>query len=148
MAKAVYRYVISILILTFTAPLLAADHKIYLTAAVDQGVPLARPATEFGCTDTIYAVLEIHGLEKTEHSLNAVWRDPHGVERERTQYPFRVRGDRERIWVWLKLHRSQGAALVQFVDPSAGMGEFVGNWQIQLFIDGKSLAKQDFTVLC
>lgn len=147
MAKAVYRY-ISILIVIAAAPLQAADHKVYLTAAVDQGVPLAQPAAEFGCSDTIYAVAEVHGLEKTQHTLDAVWRDPEGVERERTRFPFWVRGDRERIWVWLKLHRSPEAALIQFVDPGAGMGEFVGKWQVQLHVDGESIAKHDFTVLC
>ncbi len=148
MTKAVSRYLISILVAGLNATLFAADYKVYLTAAVDQGVPLAQPTAEFGCTDAIYAVLELHGLEKTEHTLNAVWRDPHGQERERTEYPFRVHRDRERIWVWLKLHRSPEAALVQFVDPGAGLGEFVGDWEVQLFIDGKSISKQNFTVIC
>lgn len=96
----------------------------------------------------IYAVVETSGLEKAKHTLDAVWRDPQGTERERTQFPFWVKRDRERLWVWLKLHRAKGASLLQFVDPSAGLSEFIGKWQVKLFIDGKRISKQEFIVLC
>ncbi len=148
MAKAAYRYIISSILGVSATPLLAADYEVYLTAAVDQGVPLAQPATEFGCSDAIYAVAELRGLPKTQHTLDAVWRDPQGTERERTSFPFFVRADRERVWVWLKLHRSPEAALIQFVDPGAGMGEFIGTWEVQLFVDGESISKETFSVLC
>ncbi len=132
-----------------TAPVLAdANYSIFLTSQARDGVPLAEPATEFGCSDRIYAVVTAKGLSKTQHELEAVWRDPHGKERERTRYPFLVRYDEERLWVWLKLHRSPDAALVQFMNPSAGMDEFVGDWNIKFFVDGKLVDQRDFRVIC
>lgn len=132
------------------SPLLHAAPKyhIFLTASEQEGVPLDQPATEFTCGDKIYAVIEVSGLPRDMHKLDAVWRDPRGKDREHTEYEFIVSNDDERIWVWLKLHRSTEAALVSFMNPSAGMDEFIGEWEITLLVDGKPIGKQSFTVLC
>jgi hypothetical protein len=126
----------------------APQHKVYLTAEATDGVPSDKAATDFGCTDTIYAVIELTGASTAKHHLEAVWRDPAGKDRERTRYPFWVGRDQERIWVWLKLHRPTEAALVQFLNPSAGMDEFIGEWQIHLLLDDQPLGIQKFKVLC
>ena len=133
---------------TATAALAAPSHKVYLTAEATDGVPGNTAAEDFGCSDTIYAVVESHGLAKKKHFLEAVWRDPHGKDRERTRYPFWVQRDQERIWVWLKLHRPGEAALVQFVNPSAGMDEFIGEWQIRLFLADTPITTKKFRVIC
>lgn len=124
------------------------EYKVYMTTQAKDGVPLNLPGTDFSCTDTIYAVIEISNLDKTKHQLDATWRDPSGRDRERTRYPFWVRRDKERIWVWLKLHSSPEAALVRWANPSAGMEEFIGEWELDLLVDGNSIGKQTFKVLC
>lgn len=122
--------------------------SIILTAKTRDGVPADESSSEFGCSDRIYAVIQANGLAKSQHLLEAIWRDPHGKDREHTRYPFVVRYDQERIWVWLKLHRSPEAALVQFMNPSAGMDEFVGEWQVKVLIDGQLIEHKKFTVIC
>ncbi len=124
------------------------DYSIHLTAKTDDGVPSDEASTEFGCTEQIYAVLTLTGLPRRRHDLEAVWRDPHGKDREHTKYPFTVRYDQERIWVWLKLHRSTESSLVQFVDPSAGMEGFVGEWRVTFHLDGELIGEQLFNVIC
>ena len=126
----------------------AAGHKIYLTASEQEGVPLPQPATQFSCNDKIFAVIEVDGLSRDKHKLDAVWRDPRGKDREHTVYEFMVHNNTERIWVWLKLHRSMEAALVAFMNPSAGMDEFIGEWELHLAIDSKPIDKRSFSVLC
>ena len=126
----------------------ASKHKVYLTAKEQAGAPVAEPATQFSCGDKIYAVLEISGLSREKHRLDAVWRDPYGKDREHTEYEFQVHSDFERIWVWLKLHRSGEAALVSFLNPSAGMEEFIGEWEIRLSLDNSPLENKKFSVLC
>ena len=125
-----------------------ANHNIYLTAAEVDEIPQAEPATEFSCSDKIYAVLELAGLSREKHKLDAVWRDPQGKDREHTKYEFQVHGEKERIWVWLKLHRPAEAALVSFMNPSAGMDEFIGEWELTLAIDNYTIDKKTFSVLC
>lgn len=119
-----------------------------LTAKTHDGVPSNEPNSEFGCGDRIYAVITANGLAKSQHLLEAIWRDPQGKDREHTRYPFVVRYDRERIWVWLKLHRPPEAALVQFMNPSAGMDEFVGEWRLKILVDGRLIDQKKFNVIC
>lgn len=126
----------------------AATFSVILTTKTHDGVPSAEPGSEFGCGDRIYAVIQATGLAKSQHLLEAIWRDPQGKDREHTRYPFVVRYDQERIWVWLKLHRPPEAALVQFMNPSAGMDEFVGEWRVKVSIDGRLIDQQIFHVIC
>ena len=123
-------------------------HKIYLTASERDGIPLAHPATRFSCHDKIFAVIEMDGLSLDKHKLDAVWRDPLGKDREHTEHEFTVRGSTETIWVWLKLHRSMEAAVVAFMNPSAGMDEFIGDWELYVAVDGKPIDRRSFSVLC
>ena len=123
-------------------------HKIYLTASEQEGRPLTQPATEFSCHDKIFAVIEIDGLSKARHKLDAVWRNPAGKDREHTAYEFTAHDGTARLWVWLKLHRSMEAAVVAFMNPSAGMDEFIGEWELRVAIDSKPIDVKSFSVLC
>lgn len=134
-------------LMTATA-LAGPEHTIYLTKEVKDGVPLNKPREEFSCSDKIYAVLELNGLAKGRYHLEAIWRGPRGKDQEHTEYPFTAVRQKERVWVWLKLHRSPEAALVQFANPSAGMDEFIGKWKIRLLLNGKPVASKEFSVLC
>lgn len=126
----------------------AGNHHVYFTAMESNGVPVQQPATEFSCSDKIFAVIELSGLSREKHRLDAVWRDPQGKDREFTEYEFQAHNDRERIWVWLKLHRPAEAALVSFINPSAGMDEFIGKWELRVAIDNKPIETKNFSVVC
>ena len=123
-------------------------HKVYLTAKEKNGIPDTKPETEFTCSDKIYAILEISGLSKDKHQLEAVWTDPQGKKRERTKVPLYVSQDQARSWVWLRLHRPTGASVVTAFDPTYGMDDFIGEWTISIFIDKKRLTKKRFSVIC
>ena len=61
---------------------------------------------------------------------------------------FTVYGSTTKLWIWLKLHRSMEAAVVAFMNPSAGMDEFIGNWELRIAIDGQPIEKKLFSVNC
>jgi len=132
----------------FSVSWAAAKHNVFLTKDVNDGVPQNKPTTDFGCSDQIFAVMELRDLPQGKHKLDAIWRDPSGRDREHTKYPFQAVRKLERIWVWLKLHQSPEAAMVTFVNPSAGMDEFIGRWKLTLTLDGKPLAVKEFKVVC
>ena len=124
-------------------------YTVYLTRQANAGVPLKKPSTQFSCTDRIYGVLEIERPgESGAHVLLATWRNPAGDDQEHTRYGFQVVNGAARLWVWLQLHRSTAATIATFANPSAGLEEFVGQWEIRLQIDGKMIAKKSFNVLC
>lgn len=145
-----------ILAALLAATLLAATalaqngYDIYLTAKENSDVPLKEPAQTFSCSDKIYAVVEIRQPDggSGQHTLHATWRNPSGEDQEVTKYDFQVTNGYARIWVWLKLQRSGEAAIVQFMNPSAGMEEFVGDWELEIRVDGERIGKQSFEVLC
>ncbi len=126
----------------------AAKTDIYLTSKSDDGVPLIEPANAFSCNSKIYTVAEFEGVSEGLHEFEVRWIDPGNKQRERTRYQFHTSGDTERLWAWLKLHQSTAASLASFIDPSIGMGDFIGDWTIKVFIDGKPIGERQFKVVC
>lgn len=150
--KAVSLTVTALLLLALQ-PVRAADqppYKVYLTNEAKADVPLQKPATDFSCNDKIYAVVEINrpGGDSGKHMLYATWRNPAGEDQEETKYEFETFEGQARLWVWLKLRASTEATIVKFLNPSAGMEAFVGQWELLLRIDDEQIAKKTFQVLC
>ncbi|MFC1664870.1 hypothetical protein ACFL17_04490 [Pseudomonadota bacterium] len=133
---------------TSTDAIAKISHKIYLTSIENNGIPDTKPQLEFTCSDKIYAVIEVSGLSKKKHQLEAVWTDPKGKKRERTAVPLYVSQAQTRTWVWLKLHPGAGASVISAFDPAYGLEEFIGQWSISIFIDRELLDKKQFSVLC
>jgi hypothetical protein len=121
---------------------------VHLTASELDGVPATEDQREFDCGDTIHAVLRANGLPGPEHVFEANWTDPAGNVRERARHRFVPLDDTAFVWLWLKLHRPTGSALLQAFEPGAGMGEFMGEWTVELRLDGERIAREPFTVYC
>ena len=107
--------------------------------------------SKFDCLDHIFAVAKIASLTEGKHAAEFRWINPQGNSQEVTKYKFLVNygnqagGD---LWAWLKLSRGKGAGLFQWLDPATGLEEFIGEWRVELLIDGKELAKNTFQVNC
>ena len=43
---------------------------------------------------------------------------------------------------------ASGAGMLQWLDSSAGMEEFIGNWKISISIDDVTVGESSFEVLC
>lgn len=141
----------AVLFATLPAAALAQDgYNVYLTTRENAGVPLNEPMKTFACSDKIYGVVEVNqpGGDTGLRTLHATWRNPAGDDQEVTKYDFQVTNGQARIWIWLKLHRSGEAAFVQFMNPSAGMEEFIGMWELHVRVDGEPVAKKSFEVIC
>lgn len=102
----------------------------------------------FECSDKIFAVMELLDISKGKHKFSMRWNAPSGEERERVDYPFTVTQDTTRLWAWLNLIRSRGAGMVQWINPAAGLEEFIGPWTVDVYIDGIKLASESFSVDC
>ena len=136
------------LLTTFATATAASQYRIHLTAEHTNGTPTGAPSTQFDCSDTVYAVVQASAVEHGKHLLEAVWTDPRDEQREHTRYPFQVRQELTVMWVWLRLHRPGHAAITGMFNPSSGMNEFIGEWSVKFYIDGKSVDKKQFDVLC
>ena len=144
-----------LIVLLCTSPFQAeaakeTEYKVYLTAKSESDVPLFEAANQFACRDKIYGVVEISGQggDNSSHTLFATWRNPSGEDQEVTEYPFQLINGSARVWVWLKLHRSAESSLTQFLNPTGGLEEFAGEWQLRIRIDDRPVATRTFELLC
>lgn len=122
-------------------------YNIFLTSKEDNNQPLDEPMTQFDCSDRIFVVVIVAGLAQEDHELKVRWMGPGGDQRELTRYTFQGLPV-TKIWAWLQLHGPTGAIVGQMFDPSFGMEEFIGQWNAEIYIDGKQVSLQQFQVLC
>ena len=122
--------------------------RLYLTSEGLNLHPDSKPRAYFECSDKVYAVLEINHIPHGNHKLSLRWNDPAGKERERVDDPFTVQKQEIRLWAWLNLIRSKGAGMVQWINPAAGLEEFVGPWVVDAYVDNRKIASGSFSVDC
>jgi len=126
----------------------ASPFQVYFSTADKYGSPYKDAKTQFDCSDKIYTVLELEDYEIGRHQLSVTWQDPEANTREKTTYPFSFRGKKIRLWSWLTLSRATGAAMIQWIDPAAGLEEFIGEWSVEVRINDKLLKRDQFQVSC
>jgi len=122
--------------------------KVYFALGDEHEFPLTEERKYFSCSDKIFTVIELNHLPKTKYDLAIVWKDPSETERERTQYPFTVGTDETRLWSWLSLAPARGAAMIQWINPAAGLEEFIGPWTVEVRINNKKISTKRFEVIC
>ena len=126
----------------------ASPYHVYFSTADKYGSPRTEAKTEFDCSDKIYTVLELDDYAVGRHQLSVTWRDPEANTREKTTYPFSYRGKKVRLWSWLTLSRATGAAMIQWIDPAAGLEEFIGEWDVEVRINDKLEKRDQFQISC
>jgi len=127
---------------------LPKSHHLYFSLANEHGSPTTKEKKSFECEDKIYAVIELTNFKLGKHKLSMVWTDPHGTDRERTEYDFHVREQNTRLWSWLSLSRGRGGAMFQWINPAAGLEDFVGPWTVTVRVNNKKIQKEQFEVSC
>lgn len=123
----------------------------YLTTEGSKNLPAAKALDNFECSDTIYIVVEVTApvrQKPSDHVLIVDWFNPGNRLQEKTRIDFKSYGKGTRIWAWLRLSGSTGAAIGQMFDPSFGMSEFIGKWRAEVRIDDKKIDTHRFDVLC
>lgn len=102
----------------------------------------------FSCDDQIYLTIKFANHQPKLHQINISWKDPSGEERENNSFPFFVTQKESTAWASLKLHRSVGAGMLQWVNPAAGLEEFIGQWTADVKVGSILNETHNFEVLC
>ena len=126
----------------------ANSSSFYLALGDELDRPRSQAKHSFGCADKIFAVAELNHFPKGKHEFSVRWVDPADITREHTRYPFHIHKDVTRLWSWLSLRRGAGAGMLQWLDPSAGLEEFIGPWTVKVTVDGKQLAELTMEINC
>lgn len=134
----------------FSNPSIAEDntHDLFFTLENERQLPSNERISEFDCSDKVYAVMNLKGIELGKHQLAVLWYAPNEEVREHTKFEIFVRTPEVRQWAWLKLHRAFGASMLQLLNPAAGMEEFIGDWKVEVKIDNKLIVSKGFKVIC
>lgn len=124
-----------------------ADPSINAELSASSGLEAGEHGSRFGCNDKIFAAIDVLDLPAGDHRLEADWIDPTGKTREHIDYPFSGSGA-TRITIWLKLHPPKGSTLFGFFNPSMGMEDFIGIWQLKLRLNKDTNFATQFEVVC
>ena len=122
--------------------------EFYFATGDKFGTPLEKGQTNFGCTDKVYLVAQLRQVPKGKHIFTVLWRDPSGDVRETTEYDFHVTQEESKLWAWVRLSRARGAGMLSWINPAAGLEEFIGEWAVEVLVDKKRVNKGAFTVTC
>ena len=120
----------------------------YFATGDEFGTPATESKTSFNCTDKVYLVAELRGLPNGKHVFTVLWRDPNDDLSEKTEYDFNVTQAESKLWAWLKLSRARGAGMLTWINPAAGLEEFIGEWSVEVLVNQKRVSKESFTVVC
>ena len=118
--------------------------KVFLSINPNEGVE----QDQFSCEDRIYLAIRFKNQEPNLEQIIVTWTDPNGTEREKNDFQFYVSERESLAWASLTLHRSVGAGLLQWVNPAAGMEEFIGTWTVKVNVGEIVNQTKTFDVLC
>lgn len=130
------------------APVREKQSLVYYTLANEFNAPLTEPMESFDCTDKIFTVVELRDYPEGKHQLSVRWFDPTDGQREHTKYDFNISKTDIRLWAWLSLSRAQGAGMLTWINPAAGLEDFIGPWTVEVRIDDKKISDSSFEVSC
>lgn len=118
------------------------NYKVILTNSLQETVQVR----EFKCEDRIFLYFTWFDLKGDSHSLNAYWYKPGGKLQETTEYNFPKEHKREfNTWLWLELKKGKERG---FIVPGRGWTNFIGKWNVEVFLDGEFLERKQFMVMC
>lgn len=120
--------------------------SVILSTEFNEGDTIAQET--FNCDDKIYAVINFQRYETAMYDIRVNWIDPLDKEREVTDFPYFVNSDNIYAWSSLSLHRGAGAGMLQWINPAAGMEEFIGEWKIRVYINNEFTKEENFEIVC
>jgi len=127
----------------------SALSTIYLSTVQKGGLPVPQATNKFSCAEKIYGVVVGQWPAGSKHLMEAYWTDPQGKQREHTRYNFTARKGKTHTWAWLLLHAAKSNMLDRLLmQENDSLREFNGQWQVDFYVDGKSLGKLTFQLIC
>ena len=129
------------------APLaMATNVSVLVTDTVDNRRQDVLETTFLDCRRQIFAVISLTNVPKGTHTLVVEWTDPNGRRRERNAQ--KILDSTREVVTWLKLHPATGSGVLRVFNPAVGMTAFIGTWNVVISLDGATLQRAEFEVVC
>ncbi len=129
------------------APLaMATNVSVLVTDTLDNRKQGVLETTFLDCRRQIFAVISLTNVPKGTHTLVVEWTDPNGRRRERNVQ--KILDSTREVVTWLKLHPATGSGVLRVFNPAVGMTAFIGTWNIVISLDGATMQRAEFEVVC
>ena len=129
------------------APLaMATNVSVLVTDTLDNRRQDVLETTFLDCRRQIFAVISLTNVPKGTHTLVVEWTDPNGRRRERNVQ--KILDSTREVVTWLKLHPATGRGVLRVFNPAVGMTAFIGTWNIVISLDGATMQRAEFEVVC
>ena len=129
------------------APLaMATNVSVLVTDTVDNRRQGVLETTFLDCRRQIFAVISLTNVPKGTHTLVVEWTDPNGRRRERNAQ--KILDSTREVVTWLKLHPATGSGVLRVFNPAVGMTAFIGTWNVVISLDGATVQRAEFEVVC
>ena len=129
------------------APLaMATNVSVLVTDTVDNRRQDVLETTFLDCRRQIFAIISLTNVPKGTHTLVVEWTDPNGRRRERNAQ--KILDSTREVVTWLKLHPATGSGVLRVFNPAVGMTAFIGTWNVVISLDGATMQRTEFEVVC
>ena len=129
------------------APLAVATNvSVLVTDTVDNRRQDVLETTFLDCRRQIFAIISLTNVPKGTHTLVVEWTDPNGRRRERNAQ--KILDSTREVVTWLKLHPATGSGVLRVFNPAVGMTAFIGTWNVVISLDGATMQRTEFEVVC
>ena len=132
-----------------TMQTLHASTEVY-TAAV-RGEKIVK-TDDFTCSDDVYVYVVNSESHNVEELVEYTWKDPAGISvREESRPLEQVANNGSYGWDGIIFNaggENVMSAFTSFLDPSAGLEDVIGTWEINLKIPNQAQRKINFYVSC
>ena len=129
------------------APLaMATNVSVLVTDTLDNRRQGVLETTFLDCRRQIFAVISLTNVPKGTHTLVVEWTDPNGRRRERNVQ--KILDSTREVVTWLKLHPATGSGVLRVFNPAVGMTAFIGTWNVVISLDGATMQRAEFEVVC
>ncbi len=129
------------------APLaMATNVSVLVTDTVDNRRQDVLETTFLDCRRQIFAIISLTNVPKGTHTLVVEWTDPNGRRRERNAQ--KILDNTREVVTWLKLHPATGSGVLRVFNPAVGMTAFIGTWNVVISLDGATMQRTEFEVVC
>jgi hypothetical protein len=109
-------------------------------------------ATRFDCSDSIYVFVQTSGAHGLRATAEARWTNPSGNVVRTVVNAFEpMSNGGQYAWDGIDIEAGGGAfsnMLGAMFDPAAGYEDAIGNWRVDIHVDGIPLQPVNFQVLC
>lgn len=109
---------------------------------------IKRDIDSFDCSDKIYITADLKNISMEKHSLKAIWINPSKETEQVAEHEFQTGDGTYYGWLWLKLSPPTGGAILGALSPNSGMAEYIGIWNVHLYLDNKKLDSKVFQISC